>query len=396
MVKRNSCIARLRASYLFPEIAQRKREFLAQHPTAKLISLGIGDTTQPLPSTVAAALAKSAASLSTIEGYTGYGPEQGSLVLRQKIASVIYNDLVAPDEIFISDGAKSAIGRLQLLFGCGVKIAIQDPAYPVYVDGSTMQGVENLVFMPCLPDNQFFPRLDPTLQADLIYFCSPNNPTGAAATREQLEQLVSFARQQGAIIIYDSAYASYIKDPTLPRSIFEIDGARDVAIETSSFSKMVGFTGVRLGWSVVPQELAFDDGSSVHQDWMRVISTVFNGASNIAQQGGLAVLTPEGMAGVEELTTFYLENIRVIKDAFLKKNFRVFGGEHAPYLWVHFPGKASWVVFQHLLEQLHIVTTPGSGFGSAGEGFIRFTGFGSRADTFEAAERIRQRIPEAS
>ena len=389
MTKRNPNIAKLKASYLFPEIRQRKKEFLAKHPAASLISLGVGDTTEPIPPQITHSLVNGAAQLGTREGYTGYGHEQGMEELRTLIASKLYKNRVHPNEIFISDGAKCDIGRLQLLFGGQARIAIQDPAYPVYVDGSIMQGVSSMTFLPCLPENQFFPDLKDAVNADVIYFCSPNNPTGAVTTKAQLEQLVSFARANRSIIIFDSAYFAYIQDPELPKSIFEIEGAREVALETCSFSKIAGFTGVRLGWTVIPKELHFEDGSSVHKDWSRITSTIFNGASNIAQHGGIEVLDNQGIKEFNQLIAFYMENADIIKKAISDHGYEVYGGSHAPYLWVRFPGRNSWDVFQEFLEKLHIVTTPGSGFGLSGEGFLRLTAFGSRASILEAANRIR-------
>lgn len=388
-MKRNSNLERLKSNYLFPEIASRKERFLSQHPGISLISLGIGDTTEPVPESIKEALIKISSQLGTREGYLGYGPEQGMEKLRKKISSELYSGFVDPDEIFISDGAKCDISRLQLLFGNKVSIAIQDPTYPVYLEGSLIQGVEKIVSMPCSPENDFFPKLNEIPKTDLIYFCSPNNPTGAAASRSQLEELVAFARSNRSIIIFDSAYASYIQSASIPRSIFEIDGAKEVAIEVSSFSKLAGFTGIRLGWTVVPKELKYEDGSLVRKDWLRLISTVFNGASNISQHGGVAVLDEKGLKEISAVTKFYLENARLIKEAMLKSGYEVYGGTNAPYLWVRFKGKKSWEIFQHFLESFHLVTTPGSGFGVEGEGFIRISAFGRREIVLEAIERIK-------
>jgi LL-diaminopimelate aminotransferase len=388
MTKRNRSFIHLSAKYLFPEINKRKKLFLDSHPDAKLISLGIGDTTEPLPPYICSKLSAAALALGTREGYTGYGPEQGSEELRKKIATVLYASRVTPSEIFISDGAKCDLGRLQLLFGPDVSIAIQDPSYPVYVDGSIIEGVREIAFMPCTPSNGFFPDLASTPRTDLIYFCSPNNPTGHTATRQQLTDLVLFAKRNKSIVIFDAAYANYIMDPSVPKSIYEIDGADEVAIELGSFSKLAGFTGVRLGWSIVPEKLRYEDGSSVKADWSRLMSTLFNGASNIAQQGGCAVLDQKGMQEVAALTSFYMENTRIIREALLSQGHATYGGNNAPYLWVHFPGRNSWDVFQEFMEQYHIVTTPGSGFGPAGEGFIRLTAFGHRNNVVEAMKRL--------
>lgn len=388
-MKRNPNMSMLKASYLFPEINLRKKQFLCKNPEASLISLGIGDTTQPIPQSIACSLGMASTRLGSEEGYSGYGPEQGIQVLREKIASKIYSDLVQPKEVFVSDGAKCDIGRLQMLFGNAVSIAVQDPAYPVYIEGSVIQGVKEIIPMACSPENQFFPDLETIPRTDLIYFCSPNNPTGAAATRSQLEKLVRFAEANRSIIIFDSAYANYIQDPFIPKSIYEIEGAKKVAIEISSFSKLAGFTGIRLGWTVIPEDLKYDDGVSVSADWNRVTSTIFNGASNIAQAGGCAVLEERGLQEVRSLTTFYLENARIIKETFEELGYDVFGGVNAPYVWVRFKGENSWDVFQRLLDKFHLITTPGAGFGPAGEEYIRFTAFGHREDILQAMERLK-------
>ncbi|MGZ3634343.1 MAG: LL-diaminopimelate aminotransferase [Parachlamydiaceae bacterium] len=388
MMKRNSHFTSLESNYLFPEITLRKLQFQAENPLASVISLGIGDTTQPISTFVSDALSKASKKLSTREGYSGYGPEQGIKDLRETIALQIYQGEISADDIFISDGAKCDLGRLQALFGGNVSIAVQDPAYPVYIDGSLIQGVQKIVFLPCTPENDFFPDLTIAERTDLIYFCSPNNPTGAVATKQQLERLVQFAQANRSIIIFDAAYANYIQDPLLPRSIYEIEGAQEVAIEVNSFSKLAGFTGVRLGWTVVPEALRYDDGASVKADWNRLISTIFNGASNIAQSGGVAVFKEEGLHQIQALTAYYLENAQLIKEALEKRKYEVYGGVNAPYLWVRFQGQKSWDVFQQFLEQFHLVTTPGSGFGPAGEGFLRLTAFGKRETVLEAIQRF--------
>lgn len=400
MVTRNPHLAKLQAGYLFPEIQKRKQAYLTRHPEAKLISLGIGDTTLPLNACKAEQMSRFAANLSSKEGYSGYGPEQGSPQLRKLLAERLYQNRVHPEEIFISDGAKCDIARLQLLFGSKARIAVQDPTYPVYVDTGIMMGqsgsfnaahahYEGIAYMRCAPDNGFFPNLEALPPVDLLFFCSPNNPTGVAATRAQLAQLVAFAKQHRAILVFDAAYAAYIRDPMIPHSIYEIPGAREVAIEVNSFSKMSGFTGVRLGWTVVPEELRFDDGTSIKKDWDRIYTTCFNGASNIAQQGGLAVLSDEGIAAVKTMSDHYLANARLLHQLWMELGFPVFGGIHAPYLWVQFPGRKSWDVFEELLEKVQIVATPGCGFGPAGEGFMRFSAFGVRSQLEEAVDRLR-------
>ena len=401
MVKRNENFSRLQSGYLFPEINRRKKTFLEKNPTAKIISLGIGNTTEPLTPYITKALAKAAEGMGTEKGYSGYGDEQGMAEFREKIAKVLYKGIVKPEEVFISDGAKCDIGRLQVMFGPKVKVAVQDPSYPVYVDGSVIAGAtgsynsrksqfENIQYMRCTPENKFFPDLSLVKKPDVIYFCSPNNPTGAVATKEQLKELVDFAKKNKAIIVFDSAYSEYIKDTKLPKSIFEIEGAREVAIEVSSFSKFIGFTGVRLGWSIVPAELKYDDGTPVSKDWNRVMTTIFNGASNIVQLGGIAALDERGIQEMRNVISFYSENARIIKSGLGDIGIRNYGGVDSPYIWAYFPSKKSWEVFEELLDKCQVVTTPGSGFGPAGEGFVRFSAFGHRKDIEEAVKRLKQ------
>ena len=372
-----------------------------KHPGEKIISLGIGDTTEPIPEPIMRALVNKAHGMGTLEGYSGYGAEQGQEPLREGISSKFYNGIVQSSEIFVSDGSKCDIARLQLMFGPGRTIAVQDPAYPAYVDTSVMVGdtgemdptsqqFKGIVYMPCSADNDFFPDLDKLPATDLIFFCSPNNPTGAAATRAQLEKLVAFARKNGSIIIYDAAYAIFIEDENCPRSVFEIEGAKECAIETCSFSKYAGFTGVRLGWTVVPEALKFADGSSVQKDWNRLMSTCFNGASCISQAGGLACVQEEGYQAMVDLVGYYKENAKILKTCFEELGFSVYGGKDAPYVWVGFPGEKSWDVFADILAKCSIVTTPGSGFGPAGEGFVRASAFGHREDVLEAVDRLKK------
>ncbi|KAH7553951.1 hypothetical protein ACOSQ2_029416 [Xanthoceras sorbifolium] len=400
-VSRNANLTKLQAGYLFPEIARRKAAHLLKYPDAQVISLGIGDTTEPIPEVITSAMAKRAYELSTQEGYSGYGAEQGEKPLRAAIASTYYRGLgIEENDIFVSDGAKCDISRLQVVFGANVTMAVQDPSYPAYVDSSVIMGqtgqfqkdVEkygNIEYMKCSPENGFFPDLSTVARTDIIFFCSPNNPTGAAATREQLTRLVQFAKDNGSIIVYDSAYAMYTSDDN-PRSIFEIPGAKEVAIETSSFSKYAGFTGVRLGWTVVPKELLFSDGFPVARDFNRIVCTCFNGASNVSQAGGLACLSPEGLGAMRQVIGFYKENTDIITETFSSLGFKVYGGKNAPYVWVQFPGQSSWDVFSEILEKTHVVTTPGSGFGPAGEGFVRVSAFGHRQNILEACKRFKQ------
>lgn len=390
------------AGYLFPEVARRRREYQEKNRDAKIISLSIGNTTEPLPEFIAKAMADYSMALSTAGGYSGYGDEQGNSALRAKIAEVWYKGMATADEVFISDGAKCDIARIQTLFGSKVKVAVQDPSYPVYVDGSviigaagknTGKGYKGVTYMPCVPENNFFPELSKIKKNSLIYFCSPNNPTGACATKEDLRKLVDFANANGCIIIYDAAYREFIRDENLPKTIFEIEGSRTCAIEINSFSKPAGFTGVRLGWSIVPNELKFADGTSVNKDWNRVMTTLFNGASNVAQAGGLACLEPEGIKAMKDVIDYYLVNAKKIEETLKGENFRKIGVEiystgNSPYVWAKFPGKKSWDVFDTILDKCHIVTTPGSGFGPSGESFIRFSSFGHQNDVNEACERL--------
>lgn len=399
MVKRNPHVAKLHAGYLFPEITRRKREFLQKNPSAAIISLGIGDTTHPLPAFIAARLAETAKALETEEGYSGYGPEEGQESLRLKISQKIYLNRFSQNEIFISDGSNSDIGRLQTLFGADATLAVQDPSYPVYVDTGVVIGqsigydapsrkYHGITYMPCFPSNHFFPSLSLTPPADLIYFCSPNNPTGAVATHSQLKELVDYAQEHKSIIIFDTAYANYIQESHLPRSIYEIAGAEKCAIELGSFSKMAGFTGIRLAWSVVPKALQYESGDSVNQDWNRVHATFFNGASNIAQAGGLAVLEPEGEKGIRSLIRYYMENANILRQVFERYGYEIYGGVNAPYLWIKIPSLTSWEAFDHFLEKTHLLTAPGSGFGPNGEGFLRISAFGKRSQIEEASDRL--------
>ncbi|GHU54209.1 LL-diaminopimelate aminotransferase [Spirochaetia bacterium] len=399
MISRNPCISNIKAGYLFPEIAKRRREYAAAHPEAKIISLGVGNTTEPILPHIDKGLVDGAKGLATVEGYVGYSDE-GFDALRQRIAGVFYKNVPGSfgiDEIFISDGAKCDIGRLQLLFGAGTKVAVQDPSYPVYVDGSVLigaagawegTGYRGITYLPCTAENDYFPDVEKLPENGIFYFCSPNNPTGAVANREQLTSLVGAAQKKGTVIIFDAAYAEYIRDPKLPKSIFEIDGARKSAIEVNSFSKPAGFTGVRLGWTVVPRELKYAGGESVNADWNRICGTIFNGASNIAQWGALAALDSEGLKEIRQLSDFYLGNAKLIRSALQNLGISCIGGDNSPYIWAHFPGRDSWEVFAEILEKCQVVTTPGAGFGPAGQSFIRFSAFGHCADVEEACRRL--------
>jgi len=399
MLKRNPCIANIKAGYLFPEIARRRQEYAVSHPGTRIISLGIGNTTEPILPHIDTGLVEGARQLGTAEGYSGY-QDEGLLSLREKISRVFYSGKFGADEIFVSDGAKCDIGRLQLLFGAGTPVAVQDPSYPVYVDGSVLigaaggwegSGYRGITYLPCTAENGYFPDLSRLPPGCLIYFCSPNNPTGAVSNKEQLRDLVRAAQKNGSIIIFDAAYSEYIRDSGLPKTIFEIEEARTCAIEVNSFSKPAGFTGVRLGWNVVPRELKYGGGESVNADWSRLTATIFNGASNIAQAGGLAALDGEGLREIRRLSDFYLGNAKLIRGTLEKLGVICAGGDNSPYIWARFPGRDSWEVFSELLDKCQVITTPGSGFGPAGQSFIRFSAFGHRADVEEACARLAER-----
>jgi LL-diaminopimelate aminotransferase len=396
MLKRNACITNIKAGYLFPEIAKRRREYTSAHPGARIISLGVGNTTEPILPHINTGLVEGARKLGTVEGYSGY-QDEGLQELREKISQVFYKGQFTAEEIFISDGAKCDIGRLQLLFGAGTPVAVQDPSYPVYVDGSVLigaaggwegSGYKGITYLPCTAENNYFPDLSRLPANSLIYFCSPNNPTGAVSNREQLNILVQTALKNGSFIVFDAAYAEYIREHNLPKSIFEIEGARACAIEVNSFSKPAGFTGIRLGWTVVPKDLKYSGGESVNADWARIAGTIFNGASNIAQAGGLAALDNEGLKEMRELCDFYLGNAKLIRGSLEKMGITCVGGDNSPYIWARFPGRDSWEVFSEILEKCQVVCTPGAGFGPAGQSFIRFSAFGHRSDVEEACKRL--------
>ena len=398
MLNRNPYIANLKAGYLFPEIAKRRREFAAAHPDAKIISLGVGNTTEPIMPHTNAGLTEGAQRLATADGYSGY-QDEGLEALRRKISDVYYGGKFSIDEIFISDGAKCDIGRLQALFGAGAKAAVQDPSYPVYVDGSVLAGAAGgwegngyagISYLPCKAENNFFPDLSLIPPGSLVYFCSPNNPTGVTADHSQLTELVKTALEKKCLIIFDAAYSEYIRNNELPKSIYEIKNAKSCAIEVQSFSKSAGFTGVRLGWSVVPKELKYASGESINGDWSRICATIFNGASNIAQAGGLAALDNEGLKEIRRLTDYYLGNAKLIKHVLGKRGIQSAGGDNAPYIWAHFPGRDSWEVFSEILEKCHIICTPGSGFGPSGQSYVRFSAFGRQADIEEACHRLER------
>ncbi len=377
MIKRNPHFSSLLPNYLFEEIGLRKKAYLERHPEKHLLDLGLGDTTLPLSPVVVRSIQEFAEKMGKKESYKGYGPTSGSVELKRGISERFYAGIVSAEEIFISDGAKCDIGRLQLLFGDDVTVALQDPVYPVYLDGSLLQGVapQNIFRLPCTPENQFFPDLSLAKGVDVLYFCSPNNPTGAAATHEQLQELVSFAKKEGTLIIFDAAYSCFIQDINLPKSIFEIPGAEEVAIEVNSFSKFAGFTGVRLGWTVVPKELRYPGGESIYQDWIRATDIVFNGPSNLSEAAGKAVLSEEGFKACKEQVATYQKALHEFERLREIPSYTLFAGTNAPYAWIRVEGKSSWDLFDELLNECQIVSVPGAGFGSAGEGFVRLSAF---------------------
>ena len=402
MAKINSNYDKLAAGYLFPEIARRTNSFLDANPGVEVMRLGIGDTTEPLVPAVLDGLHLGVDKLAKVETYSGYGASEGMDALRQAIADQYRENGadVQASEIFVSDGAKSDSANIQSIFSKDNVVAVQDPAYPVYVDSNVIAGrtgtaaatgYEGLVYMPCTEENGFFPAV-PDEKVDLVYLCSPNNPTGAVATKEQLATFVEYARVHQAVIIFDSAYAAYITSPDIPRSIFEIAGARECAIEINSFSKTAGFTGVRLAWTIVSHDCVAEDAEAgkLHALWTRRQNTFFNGASNVVQEGGLAVLSPNGKEQTAAQVAFYLENARIIREGLQSIGIVTYGGDNAPYVWMKTPGGvSSWDFFDKLLSECHVVGTPGSGFGPSGEGFFRLSAFGHRQDVEQAMASIK-------
>ena len=403
----NDNYLKLKAGYLFPEIGRRVAKFAEENPHAKIIRLGIGDVTEPLPPACTDAMHKAVDEMANRATFRGYGPEQGFDFLRNAIAQqdfVSRKADVSADEIFVSDGSKCDTGNILDIFGAGNVVAVTDPVYPVYVDTNVMAGrtgvaddtgrYERLVYLPVTAENNFTPSL-PQEKVDLIYLCYPNNPTGTVATQETLKAFVNYAKANDAILFFDAAYEAYITDPTIPHSIYEIAGARDVAIEFRSFSKTAGFTGTRCAYTVVPKELTAraGDGSKVelHGLWNRRHSTKFNGVSYIIQRGAEAVYSDTGRPQVRALIDFYLENAAILCRGLRDAGLIVHGGVNAPYVWLKTPGRmTSWQFFDHLLSKSHLVGTPGSGFGAAGEGYFRLSAFNSRANVEEAVCRIQQ------
>jgi LL-diaminopimelate aminotransferase len=407
MARINEDYRKLKAGYLFPEIGRRVARFCAENPQAKVIRLGIGDVTEPLPPAIIAAWHKAVDEMAVRSSFRGYGPEQGYDFLRNTIASSDFTSRGAPveaDEIFISDGSKCDTGNILEIFGSDNKVAIADPVYPVYVDTNVMAGrtgpadehgrYGGLVYIPTNGENNFVPPV-PTEHVDLIYLCFPNNPTGTVATREQLTKWVEYAKSHQAVILFDAAYEAYITDATIPHSIYEIPGARDVAIEFRSFSKLAGFTGVRCAYTVIPKTLvgATSSGEKVpfHSLWNRRHTTKFNGVSYPVQRAAEAAYSEEGKKQVRGLVDFYLANAKLIREGLENIGVKVFGGVNAPYVWVKTPGnETSWEFFDCLLREAHLVGTPGSGFGASGEGYFRLSAFNSRENVEEAVRRFQK------
>ncbi len=401
----NDNYLKLTAGYLFAEIARRVKKFCDENPSAKVIRLGIGDVTEPLGPAVIQAMHAAVDEMAVRSSFRGYGPEQGYDFLREAIAKNDYQSRGAnidADEIFVSDGSKCDSANVLDIFGAGNVVAVLDPVYPVYVDTNVMAGhtgpadatgrYGGLVYLPVTAENDFVPDL-PKQRVDLIYLCYPNNPTGVAATKEMLKRWVDYAHENGSIILYDAAYEAYITDPSIPHSIYEIDGARDVALEFRSFSKTAGFTGVRCAFTVIPKDLKGKtrDGreASIHSLWNRRHSTKFNGVSYPVQRGAEAIYSPEGKRQARETIEFYLTNAKLVREALTKLGIQVYGGINAPYVWLKTPGGlSSWDFFDKLLREAQLVGTPGSGFGTCGEGYFRLSAFNSRANVEEAGHRF--------
>lgn len=402
MFKINENYLKLPGSYLFSNIAKKVAAYKEANPDKEVISLGIGDVTQPLAPAVIDALHKAVDEMANAETFKGYAPDLGYSFLREAIQKYDFEERgvkIDTDEIFISDGAKSDSGNMGDIFGKDNIIAVCDPVYPVYVDANVMDGRtgtydkdteqwSDVVYMPCTKENGFVPEL-PEKTPDIIYICSPNNPTGTAMTKDQLQKWVDYANEKGSVIIFDAAYEAYISEDDVPHSIYECDGAKTCAIEIRSFSKNAGFTGTRLGYTVVPKELE-SNGTSVNALWARRHGTKFNGAPYIIQRAGEAVYSEEGRAQTKEQVAYYMENARIIVKGLKEAGFKVSGAVNSPYAWLETPdGMTSWEFFDYLLENAHIVGTPGSGFGPSGEGYFRLTAFGSRENTLKAVERIK-------
>ncbi len=403
MLTINHNYQKLQGSYLFSNIARKVREYGEKNPEAEIIRLGIGDVTQPLAPSIIKALHSAVDEMGKAETFRGYAPDLGYDFLREAIAKWDYESRgckIRPDEIFVSDGAKSDSGNIQEIFGRDNKVAVCDPVYPVYVDTNVMAGrtgefnpergnFDDVIYMPCTRENGFLPEF-PKEVPDLIYLCFPNNPTGCGISKTDLQKWVDYANLHGSVIIYDAAYEAYISNPEMPHSIYECEGAKTCAIELHSFSKNAGFTGVRLGYTVVPKDL-IREGVSLHSLWARRHGTKFNGAPYIVQRAGEAVYSPEGQKELKEQIAYYMNNAKTIREGLLDAGYEVYGGQDAPYIWLKTPGNlTSWEFFDELLDRVHIVGTPGSGFGAQGEGYFRLTAFGTYENTLEAINRIKK------
>lgn len=400
LLKINQNFAKLPANYLFVEIADRVAKYSKQHPQTEILRLGIGDVTRPLPKAVAEAASKASLEMGEADTFRGYGPENGYSFLREAISKNDFRSRgvdISPDEIFISDGAKSDTGSIGDIFGLDNTVAVCDPVYPVYVDTNVMagrageyhegKGFDRIVYLPCRRENGFLPEL-PSQRADMIYLCFPNNPTGVAITSGELQKWVDYALRNGSVILYDAAYEAFITEPDLPHSIFELPGAKKCAIEFRSFSKTAGFTGMRCAYTVIPKELVFE-GYSVNKLWARRQATKMNGVSYPVQRAAEAVYTEEGHQGILENIAYYHRNAEIIRGGLAKAGFEVFGGINSPYVWLKVPnGLTSWEFFDLLLKKANVVGTPGSGFGACGEGYFRLTSFNTEAATRKAIERI--------
>lgn len=400
MAKINDNYLKLPGAYLFSTVAKKANEFTEKHPDREMIKMSIGDVTKPLAPSVIEAMHKAVDEMGTAEGFRGYGPEQGYDFLRNAIVEHDYTArgvTVKPDEIFISDGAKSDCGNIGDIFSVDNKVAVCDPVYPVYVDTNAMAGRagefvgehwSNLYYMPCLAENNFLPQI-PVEKVDIIYLCFPNNPTGMAATREQLKPWIEYAKENGSVILYDSAYEAFITDPDVPHTIYELDGAKEVAIEFRSFSKTAGFTGTRCAYTVVPHELKID-GVELNALWNRRQCTKFNGVPYVIQRAAEAVYSDKGQKETKEAIAYYLENAKIIREGLSEAGLTVYGGINAPYIWAKTPDNMkSWEFFDKLLEETGVVTTPGSGFGPSGEGYVRLTAFSTKENTIKAMEKIK-------
>lgn len=406
MLRINENYQKLPGSYLFAEIARRVKAFQVDNPNADIIRLGIGDVTQPLCPAVITAMHKAVDEMADVRTFRGYGPDFGYDFLVNAIRESDYASrgvALAYDEVFISDGAKCDVGNIQELFSADCRVAVTDPVYPVYVDSNAMAGRAgdygqdgkwtNLTYLACNEENGFVPSL-PKEPVDVIYLCYPNNPTGTTLTREQLKVFVDYARENGSLIIYDSAYRAYVTRSHIPLSIYEIEGAKDVAIECNSFSKTAGFTGTRCAYTVVPHAVKGlgmgGEKVSLNDMWKRRMATKFNGVSYPVQAGAAAVYTPDGQKQIKATIAYYMENAKIIREALIAQGMKVFGGVDAPYIWMKVPdGMTSWEFFDLLLTKLHLVGTPGSGFGPSGEGYFRLTAFNTRENTVRATERLK-------